>query len=219
MRENNIFKYIMISCFIIVIYLILDFLNVFNFITKEINFDVSAILVNAIVVVFVFLITYSLVNKKTFEREQEINNNKRNLLNILLQGTYKSCKDNLNILDNDKMLKKYIVPKVDFNSLNDRIIENLKCFPFQNERYIIELFSSGIAQHNTIKEYFEIKELYQKYVNMRITFFNINEHKNTIEHEELYNLLNTEENTLKNKLNNEIFLKEGENKSERAKRN
>lgn len=204
MEKNNIFKYILISCIIIIIYLITDFLNIFNFITKELNFESLAILINALVVVLVFLITYSLVNKKTFDYEQETNTNKRNLLNILLKETYKHCNDNLDMLDNDKMLKQYIIPKVDFNSSNDKIIENIKCMPFKNEKYIIELFSLGVAKDSATKEYFEIKKLYQHYINMKITFFDINEHKNTNEHEELCNLLSTDEERLRKKLNNEI---------------
>ena len=200
MEKNNILKYVLVSCIIIVIYLVIDFFNIFNFITKELNFDALAILVNAIVVVFVFLITYSLVNKKTFELEQEKNNNKLNLLNILLKEIYKDCKDNLDILNNDEVLKLYIIPKVDFNKTSDKITENLKLLPFENEKYIIELFSSGIAKNNIINEYFEIKKLYQKYINMKITFFDINENRDTVEHEELYNLLNADRDNLQNKL-------------------
>lgn len=200
MEKNNILKYVLISCIIIVIYLVIDFCNVFNFITKELNIDAFSILVNAIVVVFVFLITYSLVNKKTFELDQEKNNNKLNLLNILLKETYKDCKENLDMLNNDELLKLYIIPKVDFNKTNDKIIENLKLLPFQNEKYIIEQFSSGIAKNSIINEYFEIKKLYQKYINMKITFFDINENRDTKEHEELYNLLNADKDNLQNKL-------------------
>lgn len=202
MEKSSILKYVLVSCIIIVIYLVIDFFNVFNFITKELNFDAFAILVNAIVVVFVFLITYSLVNKKTFELEQEKNNNKLNLLNILLKEIYKHCEDNLDILNNDEFLKLYIIPKVDFNKSSDKITENLKVLPFQNEKYIIELFSSGIATNNIINEYFEIKKLYQKYINMKITFFDINENRDTNEHEELYNVLNTDRDNLQNKLKN-----------------
>lgn len=202
MEKSSILKYVLISCIIIVIYLAMDFFNVFNFITKELNFDAFAILVNAIVVVFVFLITYSLVNKKTFELDQEKNNNKLNLLNILLKETYKDCKDNLDMLNNDELLKLYIIPKLDFNKSSDKITENLKLLPFQNEKHIIELFSSGIAKNNIIDKYFEIKKLYQKYINMKITFFDINENRDTNEHEELYNLLNTDKDNLQNKLKN-----------------
>lgn len=67
---------------------------------------------------------------------------------------------------------------------------------------MIELFSSGIAKNNIIDEYFEIKKLYQKYINMKITFFDINENRDTNEHEELYNLLNTDKDNLQNKLKN-----------------
>ncbi len=102
----------------------MDFFNVFNFITKESNLDAFAILVNAIVVVFVFLITYSLVNKKTFELDQEKNNNKLNLLNILLKETYKDCKENLDMLNNDELLKLYIIPKVDFNKAGFYLLFN-----------------------------------------------------------------------------------------------
>lgn len=202
MKKSSILKYVLVSCIIIVIYLVTDFLNVFNFITKELNFDALAILVNAIVVVFVFLITYSLVNKKTFELEQEKNNNKLNLLNILLKEIYKDCEENLDILNNDEFLKLYIIPKVDFNKSSDKITENLKVLPFQNEKYIIELFSSEIATNNIINEYFETKKLYQKYINMKITFFDINENRNTNEHEELYHLLNIDRDNLQNKLKN-----------------
>ncbi|MCI9016477.1 MAG: hypothetical protein HFJ53_04880 [Clostridia bacterium] len=120
-------KYVLISCIIIVIYLDMDFFNVFNFITKELNLDAFAILVNAIVVVFVFLITYSLVNKKTFELDQEKNNNKLNLLNILLKETYKDCKENLDMLNNDELLKLYIIPKVDFNKAGFYLLFNFIC--------------------------------------------------------------------------------------------
>lgn len=204
MNKNNISKYVLISFLIILFYLIADCFNTFDFITKELNFDAFSILVNAIVVIFVFLITYSLVNKKTFEKEQEIINNKNILLNILLKEAYKHCIDNLDLLENDTMLKKYIIPKIDFNSLNDKIIENLSSLPFQNEEYIIALFSDGIAKDSTTKQYFEIKKMYQKYINMKITFFDINEHQDTDEHVELYNLLNTDEKLLRNKLNNII---------------
>lgn len=79
MEKNNIFKYILISCIIIIIYLITDFLNIFNFITKELNFESLAILINALVVVLVFLITYSLVNKKHLTMNKKI---------ILIKGIY-----------------------------------------------------------------------------------------------------------------------------------
>lgn len=124
MEKSSILKYVLISCIIIVIYLAMDFFNVFNFITKESNLDAFAILVNAIVVVFVFLITYSLVNKKTFELDQEKNNNKLNLLNILLKETYKDCKENLDMLNNDELLKLYIIPKVDFNKAGFYLLFN-----------------------------------------------------------------------------------------------
>ena len=122
----------------------------------------------------------------------------------LLKEAYKHCIDNLDLLENDTMLKKYIIPKIDFNSLNDKIIENLSSLPFQNEEYIIALFSDGIAKDSTTKQYFEIKKMYQKYINMKITFFDINEHQDTDEHVELYNLLNTDEKLLRNMLNNII---------------
>ena len=37
---------------------------------------------------------------------------------------------------------------------------------------------------------------------MKITFFDINENRDTNEHEELYNLLNTDKDNLQNKLKN-----------------
>lgn len=82
MKRSNIYLYIILAICIIIIYFILDYLNIFSFITKQLNTDILGIIVNTVVVIFVFVITYSLVNKKTFNNEQEVKNNKYKTLNI-----------------------------------------------------------------------------------------------------------------------------------------
>ncbi len=76
--------------------------------------------------------------------------------------------------------------------------------PFENEKYIIELFSFGISNEENTKSYFEIKNLYRKYINMYITFFDIEECKFTDEREELYKLLNKDKMTVQSKLSNQL---------------
>lgn len=204
MKRSNIYLYIILAICIIIIYLILDYLNIFSFITKQLNTDILGIIVNTVVVIFVFAITYSLVNKKTFDNEQEVKNNKYKTLNIFLQQVYNECNISLRAIHDDEFFKKYIIPKVNFDSTNDLIMKNLKETPFKSEDYIIQLFSSGISDDSLMKNYLEIKDLFQKYINMRITFFDIDNYHDTKEHEELANVINNDRKILQSKLNLEL---------------
>ena len=204
MKRNNIYLYILLAICIIIIYLVLDYFNMFSFITKQLNTEILGIIVNTVVVIFVFIITYSLVNKKTFDNEQEIKNNKYKTLNIFLQQVYNECNISLKAIHDDKFFKKYIIPKVDFDSTNDLIMKNLKETPFKNEDHIIQLFSSGISDDSLMKNYLEIKDLFQKYINMKITFFDIDNYQDTNDHKELANLINNDKKILQSKLDLEL---------------
>lgn len=204
MKKSNIYLYIIASTVIIIGYLILDYFNIFSFITKQLNLNFFSILVNAIVVILVFMITYSLVDKKTFDNEQEIKNNKRSTLNIFLQQTYNECNITLKAIHDDEFFKKYIIPKIDFDSTNDLITKNLKETPFKNEEHIIQLFSSGISEDDVMRTYLEIKDLFQKYINMRITFCDIEKYKNKQEHKDLASIISNDRKILQDKLNLEL---------------
>ena len=173
MERKTINKYGIISLIIICIYITLDYFNIFSNITKNLNIEILNIIVNSIVVIFVFMVTYKLVDKKTIEKEEITKKNKLSTLNIMLQEVYSHCNTVIDTLDDGELLEKYIIPKINFNSLQNEVEDNLKELPFTNETYIIGLFSDGITTKDIIHDYFQFKNLYQSYVHEKITFFDV----------------------------------------------
>ncbi len=199
----SIIKVILFLIFIVVLVLILDYFNTFYFITKNLNFDFLSIFINAILVISIFIITYYLIDKKRLDDEYIKNKNAMNVLFVLLSRTYKNCMDNINLLNNQEMLEKYFIPKCDFNAVNDKFMENYKKYPFDYENKIFDLIEMGISNIDYINSYIEIKELYKKYVDMRITFFDIDKY-DKLEHKMLAEQIKLDYDTLNNKLKKEI---------------
>ena len=63
------------------------------------------------------------------------------------------------------------------NSLNNSIEEALKNNPFKNEQYIIDLFEDGVADFNELEKYMNLKEKYQQYISLKITFYDLDKQK------------------------------------------
>ncbi len=192
-RNKIIKKYIIIALIIIFIYLILDYFNLFSCITQNLNINLLNIVINSIVVIFIFLITYSLVDKKTFEKDELVKSNKICTLRVMLNDVYSHCNAIIDMLDNDELVKDYIIPKIDFNCIQNQIEDNLKKLPFENEPYIVELFSDGIATEEVISNYFKFKNLYQQYIGTKITFFDVTKCNG----KEIYNLIIKDKQELK----------------------
>lgn len=85
----SIKKLIMIFLIIIIVALIIDYYNVMYPISKNFNYNFLNILINSLVVIFVFLLTYYMIDKQTLEKTKRIENNKRNTLRILLMQVKK----------------------------------------------------------------------------------------------------------------------------------
>lgn len=195
--DKVIKKYIIVASIIIFIYLILDYFNIFSGITQNLNINLLNIIINSIVVIFVFLITYSLVDKRSFEKEEIVKNNKICTLNIMLKDVYSHCNKIIDMLDNEELMEKYIIPKIDFDSMQNQVEDNLKELPFKNETYIVELFSDGIVTKEVISNYFKFKNLYQQYIGTKITFFDVTEYNG----KEMYNLILKDKIELKKLIN------------------
>ena len=91
----------------------------------------------------------------------------------MLQEVYSHCNTVIDTLDDGELLEKYIIPKINFNSLQNEVEDNLKELPFTNETYIIGLFSDCITTKDIMHNYFQFKNLYQRYVCEKITFFDV----------------------------------------------
>ena len=172
-NDKLLLKVVCIFLISTIIVLILDYFNIFNFITKNLNFDFLNIFINSIIVIFIFVITYILVEQKSFDIQKDIEQKKIKVLVTLLLRMYYKCIENINLLQNQELLEKYIIPKCDFNSTNDPFVNNFKNYPFDFENRAIDLMQTGIMDVEYLDNYLNIKDLYRKYIDMRITFFDI----------------------------------------------
>ncbi|WP_313756286.1 hypothetical protein [Tissierella sp.] len=150
---------------------ILDYLNIFSilgFNMPNINFDFWIGVLNIIVIIILYKITYKKIDEKAIEREK----NKYSISVLLLQEVYRECRTHMNLL-NQETVEKYIVPKMDFNStdFNNSIIGNLQSTPFLNENTIMDFVKDGQINKMQIEGYLKVKEKYRQYINMRIILF------------------------------------------------
>ena len=95
----------------------------------------------------------------------------------MLSETYKNCEDSLKTFNDDMMLIKYIVPKVDFNATIDPFIEQQKSFVFKYDNKILELVSDGVVDKKVLKQYINIRDTFSHYINMKVTLFDIDSPK------------------------------------------
>lgn len=167
----TIIKFSLIAILIILIVGVLDYNNTFGNITMKLNFDFLNIFINALVIVFMFIITYLLIERKTFDNEEKIEKNKRGMLLLLLEKVCDECLSQIKMLDEQEMVENYLISKINFNSTDNIIIENIKNKPFEYENRIINLFSDGILDKKYFKNYMNIKDCFESYVQWRITLF------------------------------------------------
>ena len=159
-----------IGCLLIIILLfIFDYFNLFTllaFDVLDLNFEFWSIFFNIFVAIFIFGVTYILVEK----RQNDIIKNKRNLLITLIGNTYSNCLFWIDILSDDKLnnlLFKIKMNKNNKNKVYDNILDNV----FENHGIIIEFLKDGLINENIIESYIKIKRDFNYYVtNTRLTF-------------------------------------------------
>lgn len=175
-KDNFIFKIIitvLISIITIIIILVIDYFNMFYLISSKLNSSFLEIIINNIVIITVFIVTYFLIDKRNMKKESEKRNNQEYVLRQLLMETYNECKKIIELLDRDEILRKYVVPKVDFNKTDadNVVIINLQNAPFKYDNLIMELFKEGIFSTSNLPNYLKIKREYQGYISNKISFF------------------------------------------------
>lgn len=183
--KNNI----AISIIIIIILIIFDYINlpsILGFDMLNINWNLCMLILNNVVVIMLYVITYKTLNERTIEREK----NKNEISILLIKECYQECKNYVEFL-NQKTVEEYIVPKIDFDSTDNKIISNLKDSPFINENIIMDLVKDGQITKQQIERYFKIKGIFSQYITMRITFFDKSDFYKPLE-KQLYNEINME---------------------------
>lgn len=137
----------------------------------NINYELLSAILNAAVVIALFIITYMVIDKRQMEKDH----NAKMTSCVLRLSTYRKCKDLLKIVDNQEVITKYIVPKVDFSKsdVDNQIVINLQDNPFSEYLSILDFSKNGIVSHDELNTYLKIMEMYKSYISMRITFFDI----------------------------------------------
>ena len=153
------------SIIILIILMLIDYINLpytLRIHMSNMNYSFWEIFL----IIVLYIATYKTLDKRTCEKEQ----NKSELSLLLIKRCYEECLETVNYL-NDETVRKYIVPKIDFDSTDHKIIDNLQKIPFENESIIIDLIKEGQVNKEKIEKFFEIKDKYRQYVNMRVACF------------------------------------------------
>lgn len=163
-----------IPALLFALYVILDYLNVPQLLglsSNRINMDFFGVLLNSVIVVVLYIITYYFVDRRQIQKDA----NSKDTADVLLLYTYKECLDNLQMVWNREWVKKYIVPKVDGNKpvTENKIIMNLQGLPFSSKREILELSKSGYVEKEVLARYLYIQKEYNHIINMKITFYDL----------------------------------------------
>lgn len=157
--------YTFISCSLICA----DYLNipsVLGYNVDNMNWAFSLGIFANIIVVTLYVITYETLDKHTSEKEA----NKNKISEYLILQCYEQCLWWLSNLS-DNVVEKHIVPEMDFNSTENKVVTNILNAPFQNENAIMNLINDGQVSLHSVQGYFKVKQLFSQYVTIRITFF------------------------------------------------
>ena len=169
----------------------------------NVNMDLFSMIVNTLVVVALYIISFYTIEKRQIQKEI----NAKTTASILMKATYKDCSETLDLLNNKEMLKRYIVPKIDFDKtlLELPIEQNLINQPFNSFEQILQLAEGGHIESTALERYLNIKKEFRFVVEMKITFFDIDSVENkTKDQIELERLLTTRFETLYRELQIEV---------------
>ena len=183
--KNNM----MITIILIISLIIFDYMNLPSLLglnMSNINWNFCMGILNIVVVIMLYVITYKKLDKRTIEREK----NKKEISILLINECYQQCIKHVELLS-EETIEKYIVPKIDFNSTDNKLIRNLADSPFVNENIIMDLVKDGQIAKQRIEKYFEIKGAFSQYITMRITFFDKSDYYEPIK-KQLFHKINIE---------------------------
>lgn len=159
---------------VLIAYIIIDYVNLPKMLGMDmtnVNIDLFDIFFNSFIVVLLYIITFFVIDKKQVEKEI----NAKRTAHILMSLSYKNCKDTISLFDNNEMIRRYIVPKVNFNETddNDPVVRNLQNKPFTEYEHVLQLAESGYINDKRFERYLCFMSDYKAYISLKITFFDI----------------------------------------------
>lgn len=153
----------------IIIFLI-DYYNLFSKIggiPSNLNYNLLSITIGNSVVILLYAITYKLIDKKQYEKE----NNKRNTSLLLLKETYVSCEEMIKVFDDEKMRQR-VSKKCnwDLHEFEDPMMQHLQNLPFTNDNSITSSVMEGIITPSEYRTYIRIKKQYRQFIFHAVSF-------------------------------------------------
>lgn len=156
--------------------------------TQEINWDIASVVISNLVVIGLYLITFNLLDQRNIKKDE----NQREVALLLLDKTYKQCKDSVELFERPEMLKK-AVEKCDFDKViyEDKQMQFYLDFPFEFHEQIVEFASAGTISKREFSDYLKLREAFRSHINIRIMFFDRDELSNSTKKKffETYNMV------------------------------
>ena len=199
--NNRIFK-IIVSCLALTsIYFLLDINDLpagIGIHSEKINWDIASIVIGNLVVIGLYLITFSLLDS----RQIKMSKNQREVALLLMFKTYEQCKESVLLFERREVREK-AVEKCDFDKVihEDKQLQYYLDFPFEFHEQIVAFASTGIISKKEFSDYLELREAFRKHINIRIMSFDREELPNATKrdfletYERVTNFLNRGENS------------------------
>lgn len=200
--KNKTIKYLFVV--LLILATVVFAVDYFNFFSKiglnmlHLNWDLISIVINNIVVITLFFITYILIDSRNIQKDK----NKKSTADLILIEIYEKCKDMVRLFSKEENREK-AVKNCDGNKLifEDNVHLHYLKYPFENESLIYDFASSGIIPKDVFEDFLSTKKEYQEYINTALILYDRFEHFKGLEIN-LYNHLNNNINKLNNGLNN-----------------
>lgn len=158
-KPNNV--WIIMGFLLIFCLLILDLVNIGNYVPAlaQINYQ----LWNIIAVVGVFLFGFHYIDKRDLKRKQAQEDTGR----FLIQLSYKNCRQMIDYL-NVPEIKKTLLSDFDGNApiMSQRRYVGVHDLPFADDQDIKKLAFDGTIEASDFEQYIEVKTFYQNMVAM-----------------------------------------------------
>lgn len=151
--------------------LILDYFNIPSNLFPDIsllNLDLISCLVSNVIVISIFLVTYTLIDRNNIEKSK----NQTQVVYELIKRTYQSCVETIKLFDNQEITIK-AVAKCDFSItiLEDKHFLYFRDLPFKYEALIIDSASNGNIMRDELHTFLSLQQDFYEYLYLRITFF------------------------------------------------
>lgn len=168
--KNVILRVIVFSSLFLLIYLILDYLNIGYAIglnVERINSSLLSIIVNACLAITLYIVTFEFVDKRNASKQR----NKELVANCVLVDIYKQCKNNMDIMEDPSLYQKVtrFVKSNEFIEKDNkyRVFENI---PFENEAFLLGFFEDGTLSVGEYKSYIANKNNYRQFMTISLIF-------------------------------------------------